>query len=56
MATSGALTRDVSIWVIPGLKALSLSLFYSETLCTPFFALLSSKRKGELQAQSRSIL
>jgi len=37
MATSSPLARGVSIWVIPGLKAPSLSVFYFETLCTPFF-------------------
>jgi hypothetical protein len=46
MATSAALTRSVSIWVIPELKVTSLSVFYSETLCTPFFVAPFEQARG----------
>jgi hypothetical protein len=47
MATSGALVRGVSIWVIHGLKLPSLSaFFYSETLCTPFFIAPFEQARG----------
>jgi|SRR6516164_1577364 hypothetical protein len=56
MATSGTLTRAVSIWVIPGLKAPSLSVFILKHCAHLSLSLLSSKREGEPQAQSRHIL